>query len=151
MLSAPASLSDRKAWPNTASHSDSHLRPGMRRTPAHSSSPTGTIRADWDQPTRDARSVRTRKWTEKVRQGAQVKPQYWGQYPIHLQKQYSATSLAQQSPNSVVGADIFPCSIVGAINSLTVRLPPHASRHRQCCGRRHLPYRANMVRPLTCL
>ena len=42
---------------------------------------------------------------------------------MRLQKQYSATSLAQQSPNSVVGVDIFPYSIVGAINSHTVRPP----------------------------
>ena len=52
--------------------------------------------------------------------------------------------------NSVAGADIFLYSIVGAINSHTVR-PPHASGHRQCCGRRHLPYQMNMVKLLTCL
>ena len=70
--------------------------------------------------------VRTRKHTEKVRQGTQVKLQYRGPYPVHLQEQCSATSLAQQNPSSVVGADIFPYSIVGAINSHTVRLPsPH--------------------------
>ena len=69
---------------------------------------------------------------EKVRQGAQVKPQYRGPY--------SATSLAQQSPNSVVGADIFLYSIVGAINSHVVRLSPLAFGHQQCCGRQHLPY-----------
>ena len=44
----------------------------MCRTPAYSSSPTSAIIADWDQPTGDARSVRTRKQTEKVRQGTQV-------------------------------------------------------------------------------
>ena len=63
----PDSLSDRKAWPNTTSNSNPLLRPGMHRTPAYSSSPTGSIRADWDQSTKDARSVRTRKWMEKVR------------------------------------------------------------------------------------
>ena len=30
------------------------------------------IRADWDQPTEDARSVRTRKRTEQIRHGTQV-------------------------------------------------------------------------------
>ena len=60
---------------------------------------------------------------EKVRQGAQVKPQYQGLYPIHLQKWYSVTFLARQNPSSVVGADIFPYSIVGAINSHMVRHP----------------------------
>ena len=29
--------------------------------------------------------------------------------------------------------------------------PPHAAGHQQCCGRRHLPYQANMVKPSTCL
>ena len=91
----PDDLSDRKAWPNTTSDSDPCLRPGVRRTPSRYSSPTGAIRADSDQPTGDARSVRTRKRAEKVRQGAQVKPQYQGPYPIHLQKQYSATSQTQ--------------------------------------------------------
>ena len=52
--------------------------------------------------------------------------------------------------NSIVGADISLYSIVGAINSYMVR-PPHASRHRQCCGRRHLPYQENMVKAITCL
>ena len=32
--------------------------------------------------------------------------------------------------SNVVGADIFPYSIVGVINSHTIRLPPHASGHR---------------------
>ena len=57
---------------NTTSDFDLRLRPGMRRTLAYISSSTSTIRANWDQPTRDARSVRTRKRTEKVRQGTQV-------------------------------------------------------------------------------
>ena len=47
--------------------------------------------------------------------------------------------------------DIFPYSIVGAINSHTVRLPPHVSGHQQYCGRRHLPYQANMLKSLACL
>ena len=40
---------------------------------------------------------------------------------------------------------------MGAINSHMVRLPPRASGHRQCCGRRHLPYQVSMVKALTCL
>ena len=65
LVSSPPSdgLSDRKAWPNTTSGSDPHLRLWMRQTPAHCSSPTGAIRADWDEPTGDAHSVRTRnRW-----------------------------------------------------------------------------------------
>ena len=65
-----------KPGQNTASDSDPRLRLGIRRTPARRSSPTGAIRADWDQSTGDTRSERTRKQTEKVRQDVQVKPQY---------------------------------------------------------------------------
>ena len=71
---------------STTSDSEPRLRPGMRQNHAHCSSPTSAIRADWDQPIGDTRSVRTRKWTEKVRQGAQVKTQYRRPYPVHLQK-----------------------------------------------------------------
>ena len=63
----PDGLSDRKAWPNNTSDSDPLLRPGMRRTPTYNSSPTGAIRADWDQPTGDACSERTREQIEKAR------------------------------------------------------------------------------------
>ena len=55
---------------STTFDSDPRLRPRMRQTPTHYSSPTSAIRANWSQPTGDARSVRTRKRTEKVRQGA---------------------------------------------------------------------------------
>ena len=44
----PDGLSDRKAWQSTTSDSNLRLRPRMRQTPTHCSSPTGTIRADWD-------------------------------------------------------------------------------------------------------
>ena len=71
-LPPPDALSDWKAWPNTTSNSDPRLRPRIHRTPTYSSSPTSAIRADWDQPTGDARSVKTRKRMEQVRQGAQV-------------------------------------------------------------------------------
>ena len=33
------------------------------------------------------------------------------------------TLLARQNPSSVVGTDIFPYSIVGAVNSHAIRLP----------------------------
>jgi len=49
-----------------------------------SSFSTGAVRAEWGQPTEDAHSVRTRKRTEKVRQGVQVKLQYPRPYPVHL-------------------------------------------------------------------
>ena len=80
----PDGLSDQKAWPDTAFDSHPCLRPGMRQTPAHYSSSTDAIGADWNQPTGDVRLVRTRKRTEKVRQGAQVEPQYQEPYPVHL-------------------------------------------------------------------
>ena len=55
-----------------ASDYDSHLRPGIHRTSAYSSSLTSAVRANWDQPIGDARSVRTKKRAKQVRQGAQV-------------------------------------------------------------------------------
>ena len=82
-LPTPARLSGRKAWPNTASDSDPRIRPGMHRTHAYSSSPTGTVGADWDQPTGDARSVRTQETGREARHSSQS--QYQGPYPIHLQ------------------------------------------------------------------
>ena len=68
----PGGLSDRKAWPNTTSDFDPRLRPRTHQTPAYSSSSTGAVGANWEQPTGNARSVRTRKRIEKVRQGTQV-------------------------------------------------------------------------------
>ena len=77
LLATPAHLRTasptRRPGQNTTFDSNPLLRPGMRRTPAYSSSPTGAIKADWDKPTGDARSVRTRKQTKKVRQRTQVK------------------------------------------------------------------------------
>ena len=80
---------------NTTSDSDPRLRPGIRQSPAHCSSLTGTTRADWDQPTGDARSIKTRKRPEKVRQGLQSQTTLPGSYLVQLQKQYSAASLTQ--------------------------------------------------------
>ena len=61
---------------NTTSDSDPMSLTEVRQNPAHCSSLTGAIRADWDQSTGDARSVRTRKQADKARQGTQVKPRY---------------------------------------------------------------------------
>ena len=133
------SPSGRPGQGETASASDSGppLRPGMRRTPAYSSSPTGAIRADWDQPTGDARSVRTRKQTEKVRQATQVN---------HNTKERT----------------LYTCWIVlsGHVRRMLRNLPD-MSEHEQCCGRRHLPYsvvgarkllyQTSTVKPLACL
>ena len=38
-----------------ASDFDPLFRPGIRRTSAYSSSPTGTVGTDWERPTEDAR------------------------------------------------------------------------------------------------
>ena len=61
---------------STTSDSDPMSLTGGHKNPAHRSSLTGATRADWDQPTGDARSERTRERTKKARQGAQVKPRY---------------------------------------------------------------------------
>ena len=60
---------------------------------------------------------------ERVRQGAQVKPKIPGIVPCTLVEIVLYDLLAQQNPRSVVGAYLFPDSVVGAINSHTVRLP----------------------------
>ena len=56
-----------------ASDSDLLFRSGTRRTSAYSSSPTGAVRADWEGPTRDARSVRTQESgrVDKARRSSQ--------------------------------------------------------------------------------
>ena len=109
-------LSDWKAWPNTTSNSDPRLRPGTRQTPAYSSSPIGAVRADWDQPTGDAHSVRTRKRTEKVRQDTQVN---------HNTKDRA----------------LYICRTVltGYVRKVPCNLPD-ISEPKQCCGRRHFSY-----------
>ena len=98
------------------------LRPEYAKNPVHCSSPTDAIRADWDQPTGDVRSVRTRKRMEKVRQDVQVKTVIPGTVPCAPVRQYPTTLLTRQNSSSVVGADIFPYSVVGAINSHTRRI-----------------------------
>ena len=47
-----------------------------------------------------------------------------GTIPYAPTRQYPVTLLARQNPSSVVGADIFPYSVVGTIYSHMVRLPP---------------------------
>ena len=44
-----------------ASDSDPLLRPGIHRTSAYGSSPTGAVRANWERPAGDARFVRTQE------------------------------------------------------------------------------------------
>ena len=61
------------------------------------------------------------------------------------------TFLTCQDPSSVVGTDIFPNSIVGAINSHMVRHPHMPLGIDSVVGHWHLPYQANMVKPPTCL
>ena len=66
------------------SDSDPRLRPGMHRTSAYSSSPTGAVGADWDQPTGDTRSVRTQETGRTSKAGRSSQQQYRGPYPVHL-------------------------------------------------------------------
>ena len=42
-----------------ASDSDPLFQPGIHQTSTYGSSPTDAVRADWERPTGDARSVRT--------------------------------------------------------------------------------------------
>ena len=44
-----------------ASNSDPLLRPGIHRTSAYGSSPTGAVGADWERLARDAHPVRTQE------------------------------------------------------------------------------------------
>ena len=79
----------------------------MHRTLAYSSSPTGAVRADWDQPTGDARSVWTWKRTEQVRQGTQVNRNTKDHTLCTCRiVPYNLPSMSE--PKHVVGADIFP-------------------------------------------
>ena len=136
-LPPPDGLSDRKAWPNTTSDSDQRLRPGMHRTPAYNSSPTSAVRADWDQSTGDARSMRTRRQAEQVKQDAQV------------DRKTKDRTLYTYRTVPIGHVRRVPCNL------------PGMSEPKQCCGRRHFflqcygrhqsPYQANTVRPPTCL
>ena len=113
-------------------HSDPRLRPRMHRTPTYSSSSTSVVGADWDQPTGDARSVRTRKRTEQVRKGTQV-------------------------DHNTEDRTLHTCRTVTDRTDQKGALQP--SRHArtqavlwaptfalQCCGRHQLPYPTNTVR-----
>ena len=54
--------------PNTTSDSDPTSSTGVRRNPAHRSSPTSATRAVWGHPTGDARSEGARdKWRKQAR------------------------------------------------------------------------------------
>ena len=120
------SPTERPNW-NTTSDSDPLLRPKMRRTPAYNSSSTSAIRDNWDQPTGDSRSVRTRKWTEKARQGTQVNRN------TEDHTLYTCRTVPPDHVRRVL------CNL------------PDMSEHEQCCGRRHLPYQKNTMGPATCI
>ena len=101
---------------NNASNSDPRLRLGIHRTSAYSFSPTGVVGADWDQPTGDARSVRTQEMGRKVRQGAQVN------------RNTKDCTLNIRSTVLTGHVRRVPCHLLGM------------SEPKQCCGRRRLPY-----------
>ena len=150
----PDGLSNRKAWPNTASDSDPLLRQRIHRTSAYRFSPTDIVGTDWDQPTGDAHSVRTRKTGGASKAGRSKSTTIPRTIPCAPVGQYPTTSLACQNPSSVVGADNFPIVLWAPSTPIPGKhgkAPPHASGHQQCCGRRHLPYQANMVKTPTCL
>ena len=121
-------LSDQKAWPRKGPC----LRPGIHRTSAYSSSPTSAVGADWDQPTKDARSIRTRKRMKQVRQGTQVN-------------------------RNTEDCTLHTCRIVTDRTCQEGALQPSRQARiqavlwaptfaLQCCGRYQLPYQTNMVR-----
>ena len=120
-----------------ASDSDPLFRPGTRRTSAYGSSPTGAVRADWERPTGDARSVRTQGsgGADKARRSSQ--PQYRGSYRAHLQ-------------DSIVR----PCQ-KGAlqpsrhVKTRTVLWAP--TFVLQYGRRQHLPYQKNTMESTTCI
>ena len=85
------------------------------RTSARYSFPTDTVGADWERPTRDARSVWARGagGADKVRRSSQ--PQFRGPYPAMpcapagrcrrgMSGEYGRTCQTRQSINSIVGA-----------------------------------------------
>ena len=117
----------------------------MHQTSAYSSSPTSAVGADWDQPTGDARSVRTRKRTEQVKHDTQV----------NRNTRDRTLCTCRTVPKQCCRRQHFPLQCCRRhqlpYRTNTIRLPPHASGHQQCCGRQHLPYQANMVKPPTCL
>ena len=121
---------------------DPCLRPGMHRTPAYNSSPTGAVRADWDQPTGDARSMRTRKRTEKVRHVTQVNRNSEDR-TLYTCRTIPCNLPGMSEPKQCCGRRHFPLQCCGRhqlpYQTNTVRLPHVPLGHRQCCGRRHLP------------
>ena len=96
--------------------SDPLLRPGMRRTPAYSSSPTSAVRANWDQPTGDVRSVRTRKQMEKLRQGTQV-IRNTEERTLYTCRTVPYDFPGMTEPKQCCRCRHFPYNVVGAINS----------------------------------
>ena len=153
---------------SATSDSDPTSPTGVRRNPAHHSSPTGATRTDWGHSTRNACSEGTRRRTEKASQGAQSQTTIPGTIPCTVLYNHPDT-------NSIVGADISFYSIVGAVNSHMVRPPtylwasivlwalgftvpgergetPHMPLSiNSVCRYRHLPFLKKATQPPTCI
>ena len=94
---------------NTTSDSDPTSSTGDRRNPAHRSSPTGALRADWNHPTGDARSVGTKRRAEKGKARLTSQNHCTRDHTLH-----GTVLCSYPDTNSIVGADISLYSIVGA-------------------------------------
>ena len=99
--------------PSAASDSDPASPTEVRRNPAHRSSPTSTTRADWGHPTGDAarKEPGTNGESEPGRTSQTTIP---GTIPC---MPAGAVLCNRPNTNSIVGADIFLYSIVGAIKT----------------------------------
>ena len=92
-----------RAAQSTTSDSDPTSPTGVRQNPAHCSSPTGATRADWDQPTGDARSVGTRRRAEKSKARLTSQNHCTRDHTL-----YRIVLCGHPDINSIVGADIPP-------------------------------------------
>ena len=110
----------------------------MHRTSAYSSSPTGALGADWDQPTRDARSVRTQGTGRASKAGLSKVNSNTEDRTLHTYRTVPTGHVRR-----------VPCNL------------PGMSEPKQCYGRRsftlqyygrhQFPYQANAVIFSTCL
>ena len=108
---------------NITSDSDPLLRPGMRRTPAYSSSPTGAIKSRLGPTDRGRPLGKDQETDEESKAGDSNQPQH--------------TCMT------------VPCDLPGMTEPKQCCRRRHFSL--QCCGRRQLSYRTNTVRLPTCL
>ena len=105
--------------PGQNTTSDLHLQPGICQTPAYE------LLSNWHSQCRLGPTDRGRPLGRDQETDGESKARRTSQTTIlgtvHCApvRQYPATLLARQSPSSVVGADIFPYGVVGAINSHT--------------------------------